>query len=487
MYFASLQRKRGNENSFKRLPQPGHNQPHTPGAVPCRLQTENPPRPAPLPLIHHLPTAAITAPPAPSPTPLQTRSPALLRARDLSPHSHPHPPQPRPRVERGRTGGEPGPPAGLKPPLRERGGAGRACPLRGPGGTARPTDRRPPSFFPACLLLPCLLPSLPARQAAGVGETAGGGKAGSVIPSFCQPPLHYTRSPALRTVLPIVTPVIPPEAIKLTENPSLGCETQLLPDRGACPNTPPPHTHTGAPPAARPHHFPSLHAVSTDRPVPSSPAGAAPPRQREVLREGERLRPWGFGSCEAGRGGFARLSVWAAGAECSEARARPRRMAASCPLKLSRGPALSPHPGYVPLHPSHHLSHVPVQHTTPQELTSFIFKKPSDEPSEVRPLKGSHPQGRKFDPWCWNSTTRSSRLCCFLLWSMPWHYRENPTGGWGKCMDRKVCLRLALVWWSGCSLKEAFQGPGGLPLLNPQCCDSVCGKGCKSSDSCFRS
>lgn len=179
MYFASLQRKRGNENSFKRLPQPGHNQPHTPGAVPCRLQTENPPRPAPLPLIHHLPTAAITAPPAPSPTPLQIRSPALLRARDLSPHTHPPPPpQPRPRVERGRTGGEPGPPAGLKPPLRERGGAGRACPLRGPGGTARPTDRRPPSFFPACLLLPSLPPSLPARPPSGRSRRDGGWREG---------------------------------------------------------------------------------------------------------------------------------------------------------------------------------------------------------------------------------------------------------------------------------------------------------------------
>lgn len=287
MYFASLQRKRGNENSFKRLPQPGHNQPHTPGAVPCRLQTENPPRPAPLPLIHHLPTAAITAPPAPSPTPLQTRSPALLRARDLSPHSHPHPPQPRPRVERGRTGGEPGPPAGLKPPLRERGGAGRACPLRGPGGTARPTDRRPPSFFPACLLLPCLLPSLPARQAAGVGETAGGGKAGSVIPSFCQPPLHYTRSPALRTVLPIVTPVIPPEAIKLTENPSLGCETQLLPDRGACPSTPHTHTHRGTP--GRPPSslsLPPCRLHRPPRPVLTGGSGS-PPAERGSPGRGE--------------------------------------------------------------------------------------------------------------------------------------------------------------------------------------------------------
>lgn len=272
--------------------------------MPCRLQTENPPRPAPLPLIHHLPTAAITAPPAPSPTPLQIRSPALLRARDLSPHTHPPPPpQPRPRVERGRTGGEPGPPAGLKPPLRERGGAGRACPLRGPGGTARPTDRRPPclppSSLPASFFPPCLLPSLPARQAAGVGETAGGGKAGSVIPSFCQPPLHYTRSPALRTVLPVVTPVIPPEAIKLTENPSLGCETQLLPDRGACPSTPP-HTHTQGHP--RP---PAL--ITFPPSMPSPQTAPSRPHRRERLPPGrERFSGKGRGSGRGGSGAVRR-------------------------------------------------------------------------------------------------------------------------------------------------------------------------------------
>lgn len=396
------------------------------------------------------------------------------------------------------------------PPTPAAGGAGKdrrgAGPTRGAEAAAEGTRRRgaglpsagagrycPPDRPPASLLLPCLPPSslppsLPARPPSGRSRRDGGWREGRFRHTeflSAAAPLH--QKPGATDRFANSYTCNPSWSHKTDRKPVSGMRNPAPAWQGSVSQHPPPHTHTGAPPAARPHHFPSLHAVSTDRPVPSSPAGAAPPRQREVLREGERLRPWGFGSCEAGRGGFARLSVWAAGAECSEARARPRRMAASCPLKLSRGPALSPHPGYVPLHPSHHLSHVPVQHTTPQELTSFIFKKPSDEPSEVRPLKGSHPQGRKFDPWCWNSTTRSSRLCCFLLWSMPWHYRENPTGGWGKCMDRKVCLRLALVWWSGCSLKEAFQGPGGLPLLNPQCCDSVCGKGCKSSDSCFRS